>query len=157
MKQEDLVVLVDSREQLPLHFRNLRSERSTLPTGDYSVRVGDVDLRDTVCIERKSVADLVGSLGTGRKRFEREMERLVRIRWRFLVIEGEMREIAAGTRFSTLTPKQIISPLLSWQTKYDLHVIPAVDRAWAARIVELILFHASRHYLAERENGKKLR
>lgn len=152
MKQGDLTILIDSREQLPLRFRNLRSEKATLPTGDYSVRVGDVDLRDTVCIERKSIADLIGSLGAGRERFEREMERLARIRWRFLVIEGEIREIAAGTRFSTLTPKQIISPLLSWQTKYDLHVVPAVDRAWAARMVEIILWHAARHYMSE-SNG----
>ena len=124
MKAADLCILIDSREQRPLRFRNVKSERATLHTGDYSVRVGDVSLSDVVAIERKSISDLVGSLGGGRARFERELDRLAHIRWRFLVIEGEMREIAAGTRFSNLTPKQIISPLLSWQTKYDLHVIP---------------------------------
>lgn len=110
-------------------------------------------MRQIVAIERKSVADLMGSLGVGRERFEKEMARLAKIRWRFLVIEGEMREIAAGTRFSTLTPKQIMSPLLSWQTKYGLHVVPTVDRAWAARIVELILWHSARHYLAEQKEA----
>lgn len=145
MKVEDLVILVDSREIKPLRFRNLRSERATLATADYSVRGSGFDLRDTVLIERKSVADLVGSLGTGRARFERELERLTRVKWRFLVVEGEMREIAAGSKFSGLTSKQIVSPLLAWQMKYDLHVIVAPDRAWAARMVELILWHASRY------------
>lgn len=151
MRLDDLTILVDSREQRPLRFRNVKSERATLITGDYSVRCGDSDLRDTVAIERKSIPDLVSSLSTGRERFEREMSRLARIRWRFLVIEGELREIAAGTRFSNLTPAQIISPLLSWQMKYDLHVIPAISRAWAARIVELLLAHCARHYLREQK------
>lgn len=151
LKSADLTILVDSREQLPLRFRELRSERATLKTGDYSVRAGNLDLRDVVAIERKSVADLVGSLGAGRERFERELERLSRIRWRALVVEGEMRDIAAGTRHSTLTPRQIMSPLLAWTWKYGLPVWSAPDRAWAARMVELLLWHAARYALKERK------
>lgn len=149
MKLENLTILVDSREQRPLRFKNAKCERATLHTGDYSARVDSVDLRDVVGIERKSISDLVGSLGGGRDRFERELTRLSRIRWRFLIIEGEMREIAAGTRFSSLTPKQIISPLLAWQAKYGLHILTAPDRAWAARMVELTLFHCARYYIGE--------
>ena len=151
MKLEDLTILVDSREQRPLRFKNVKSERASLATADYSCRIRDNDLRDVVCIERKSISDLVGSLGTGRERFERELARCAKIRWRFLIIEGEMREIAAGTRFSSLTPKQIVSPLLAWQAKYGLHILTAPDRAWAARMVELTLFHCARYYLAEKD------
>lgn len=147
MKADDLTILVDSREQRPLKFRNLRSEKATLRTADYSVRGPDFDLRDVVLIERKSVSDLVGSLGTGRERFEREMARITKVRWRFLVVEGEMREVAAGTPYSGLTPKQIVSPLLAWPFKYGIHVIAAPDRAWAARMVEMLLWHAARYYL----------
>lgn len=154
MKADDLIVLVDSREQKPLRFRSLRSERATLKSGDYSVRGPGFDLRDTVLIERKSVADLVSSLGTGRARFEREMERLARVRWRYLVIEGEWRELAAGTRFSGLTPKQIVSPMLAWQMKYDLHVIAMPDRAWAARAVEMLLFFAAKYTIESTKGGK---
>ncbi len=153
MKAEDLTILVDTREQKPLCFPNMPSERTTLRTADYSVRGPDFDLRDTVLIERKSVADLVGSLGGGRERFARELERRRAVRWRFLVVEGDLREIAAGHRFSGLTPLQIVSPLLAWPMKYGIHLIPAPDRAWAARMVELILGHAARYALTK--DGKR--
>lgn len=149
MKVEDLTALVDSREQRPLKFRTMRSEKATLPTADYSVRGPGFDLRDTVLIERKSVADLVGSLGTGRARFERELERLAKVRWKALVIEGDMREIAAGSRYSGMTPRQIMSPLHSFAWKYGLVVYCCPDRAWAARTVELLLWHAARYAVEE--------
>jgi DNA excision repair protein ERCC-4 len=149
VKVEDLTVLVDSREQRPLKFRTMRSEKATLPTADYSVRGPGFDLRDTVLIERKSVADLVGSLGTGRARFERELERLAKVRWKALVIEGDMREIAAGSRYSGMTPKQIMSPLYAWAWKYGLVIYPCPDRAWAARTVELLLWHAARYAVGD--------
>ncbi|MGA9884018.1 MAG: ERCC4 domain-containing protein [Candidatus Acidiferrales bacterium] len=150
MKVEDLIILVDSREQRALKFRTMRSEKATLPTADYSVRGPGFDLRDTVLIERKSVADLVGSLGTGRERFERELERLAKVRWKALVIEGDMREIAAGTRFAPkMTPKMIMSPLHAWCWKHGIAVWPCPDRAWAARTVELLLWHAARYAVEE--------
>lgn len=154
MKLPPLTILVDTREQLPLKFREFPSEITTLKTGDYSVRVGGLDLRDVVAIERKSVADLVGSLGQGRERFERELARLARIRWRALVVEGDLREIAAGTPHSTLTAKQIMSPLHAWCWKYGLPLWPCPDRAWAARTISLLLQHAARYAVAEQEAGK---
>src|SRR5690606_8361398 len=49
-------IVVDTREQQPLPFSRLKSERGTLATGDYSFRGGE----EVFAIERKSVADLVG-------------------------------------------------------------------------------------------------
>lgn len=147
MKDDELLVLVDTREQRPLSFPTLRVERTTLETADYSVRVRNFDLRDVVLVERKSVSDLVSSLGKGRDRFERELRRLATVRWPFLVIEGDWKELAAGTQYSGLTPRQIVSPLLAWQMKYGLHIIAAPDRAWAARMIELVLGHAARYAL----------
>jgi DNA excision repair protein ERCC-4 len=156
LKVEDLTALIDSREQRPLKFRTMKFERASLPTADYSVRGPGFDLRDTVLIERKSVADLVGSLGTGRARFERELERLAKVRWKALVIEGGMREIAEGSQYSGMTPKQIMSPLHAWCWKYGIAVWPCPDRAWAARTVELLLWHAARYVVeATTKAGKK--
>lgn len=155
MKPADLVILVDSREQRQLRFRNLRSERATLPTADYSVRGPGFDLRDTVLIERKSVVDLVGSLGVGRARFEREMVRLAKVRWKALVVEGDLREIAAGTRHSGLTPKQIMGALTAFSWKYQIAIWAAPNRAWAARIVELLLYHASRYAICKVTSDEK--
>lgn len=78
-------VAIDTREQTPFEFagivadskqRNLpvvvATERRTLDAGDYSI----VGMEDGVTIERKSVADLFGTIGQSRERFVRELERI---------------------------------------------------------------------------------
>ena len=70
MKKPEYIVAVDTREQKPYRFPH--SEVKTLATGDYSI----VGLEDQVAIERKSKEDAYSSLGQGRDRFERELERL---------------------------------------------------------------------------------
>lgn len=145
----EFVVLQDTREQNPLKFPHCEVERVTLPTGDYSVKVNGKSLHEIVAIERKSVADLLGSLGNGRDRFERELARLSVLRFKALVIEGDMAAVTAGTRFSTLTPRQTISPVLAWTFKYGVAPIFAPNRAWAARVVWLMLYHAVRYSLGD--------
>jgi ERCC4-type nuclease len=58
---EEYVILIDTREQKPLSFGELRTERTTLATGDYSIACDGRDLRDVVAIERKSISDLLGA------------------------------------------------------------------------------------------------
>ena len=145
----EFVVLQDTREQTPLKFPHCEVEVATLPTGDYSAKVGGRSLHDVVAIERKSVADLLGSLGNGRERFERELARLADLRFKALVIEGDMAAVTAGTRYSTLTPRQTISPVLAWTFKYGVAPIFAPNRAWAARVVWLMLSNAVRYHLGD--------
>jgi ERCC4-type nuclease len=66
------VIVVDSREQNALPFAHFPTECATLYTGDYSAR----GLEGSFCIERKSLADLAGSLTHDRDRFTRELERM---------------------------------------------------------------------------------
>ena len=68
-----VVCIVDTREQLPLNLDPLRTEPATLPTGDYSLK----GLEHHVCIERKSLDDLLGCVGRDRERFERELHRML--------------------------------------------------------------------------------
>ncbi len=78
------VIRVDTREQTPLEFPHLPSVRGTLATGDYGLDA----LPRQMCVERKSVADLIGSLSTDRARFERELERMAAFPFRRLLIIG---------------------------------------------------------------------
>lgn len=78
--------MIDTREQRPLCLPN--SERANLRTGDYSIRVGDRDYRDQIAIERKSLSDLLGVIGCGRDRFERECTRLSMIEYAAMVVES---------------------------------------------------------------------
>jgi ERCC4 domain len=61
---EQLVILVDTRERYPYRFggRQARTERRALGVGDYGV---ELDGRLVAAVERKTLADLSGSLVDG--------------------------------------------------------------------------------------------
>jgi len=143
-------VLIDSREQAPLTFpASPRSaSRSALPTN--SCICDGVDLRDVVAIERKSVSDLLGCVGSQRQRFERELCRLAQLRFRALVIEATLNEVVAGTAGRRLTSRQVVGSVLAWTFKYGVEPIFAGDRTNAAVVVATLLHHAARYELAAR-------
>lgn len=66
-------VLVDSREQLPLVFDNIKTIHTGLEFGDY--KLNDDNFSHNCCIERKSLADLCSTLKGGIERFRRELLR----------------------------------------------------------------------------------
>lgn len=122
MMGRDLIVAVDTREQKPYRFP--RSEVKTLATGDYSV----VGLETRVSIERKTKGDAYSSLGRGRARFERELERLSRLDYAAIVIEASLPAFLGAPAFSRMSPKAAISSILAWSIKHRVHVFFAGDR-----------------------------
>jgi len=89
------VVLVDSREQTPLYlFANHPNwfggeQRVALKAGDYSV----LGMEDVMALERKSMADAIGSTIAGRERFIRSCARLAKFRWKAILIEASYEEM----------------------------------------------------------------
>lgn len=83
---EEIILVVDSREQTELSFdkfRNINTVRKGLKTGDYSIQ----GYEDQITFERKSVQDLVGTLTSGHTRFLREMERMRAFKAKYILIE----------------------------------------------------------------------
>ena len=145
-----MVGLVDTREQRELSFPGFDVECATLRTGDYSVRINQIDYREIVAIERKSLSDLLGCIGTGRDRFERELERLALIPYRALVIEAGLPQCVAGNhRYSQLTPPQVTGSVLSWLFKFNVAPIFAHDRDHAARAIVNLLRLAAKYHVVE--------
>lgn len=96
-------VAVDTREQLPYRFDDIRIERkkafvltvrTTLATGDYSI----VGSESKICVERKSLTDLFGTLGNDRDRFRREIERMQSFERSLVIIEATWQTIAHPDR-----------------------------------------------------------
>ena len=121
-KHGDPVVAVDTREQKPYRFP--RSELKTLPTGDYSL----VGLEDRIAIERKTKEDAYASLGQGRARFERELERLSRFDYAAIVIETSLPDFLHAPAFSRMNPKAAANSIIAWSVKYRVCVFFAGDR-----------------------------
>jgi len=137
------IVLIDSREQAPLLFANLTTERATLPTGDYSVKGFESDF----CIERKSVADLVQSATFERERFERELVRMRGYSFRRLLIVGTLADIEAHRYRSQTNPKSVIASVTAFEIRYQLPVCYCPTPEAAAVQVERWAFYFLRERL----------
>ena len=134
------VLLVDTREQRPLQFSHLPAESATLYTGDYSVR----GLEEIFAVERKSLADLAGSLTRERDRFMKEMHRLRGYRFPYLLAIGDDMELSRLIAQGRLKLHQVEHSLRAIQSRYGVHVERAYTEEQAARLVETWAFCAWR-------------
>jgi DNA excision repair protein ERCC-4 len=125
-------ILIDTREQLPWAFDGLtadyrdnyrpldvRTRSGTLLSGDYSVE----GLESHVAVERKSLADLFSTIGQGRDRFERELERLQRLEYAAVVVEADWATVLnSPPPHTTLSPKIVFRSVVAWQQRhYRVH------------------------------------
>ena len=114
------VIVIDTREQDPLPFARLASERGTLQTGDYSAK----GLEELFAVERKTVPDLVACcMGENRDRFFRELHRLRGYRFKRLLVIGERAAITRGEYRSAVTPKAVLATLAVIEARFDVPVV----------------------------------
>jgi DNA excision repair protein ERCC-4 len=121
-------IVVDTREQLPYTFAGLTSDAKagrlpiavetitgTIESGDYTIE----GMANRVAVERKSKADLFGTIGKGRERFQRELARLNELEFAIVVVEAEWVEIFRYPPVrSKLTPKTIFRSVNAWEQRY---------------------------------------
>lgn len=121
-------ILIDTREQLPWAFDGLtadyrdnyrplavRTRSTALPSGDYSLE----DFAEHIAVERKSLADLFSTIGQGRDRFERELERLQRLEYAAVVVEADWQTVLTSPPpHTTLSPKIVFRSIVAWQQRY---------------------------------------
>jgi DNA excision repair protein ERCC-4 len=139
LRPEQVTAIIDTREQHPLNLDPLPVETGTLTTGDYSIR----GLEHVIAVERKSLADMLGCIGGGRERFEREVQRLLAYPCRALVIESTWPEIETGDWRSKIKPAAAIGSLLGW-IEQGLPVVMCGDHDRAGQYVARLLFTSAR-------------
>lgn len=159
-------IIADTREQAPYTFDRIRARaprqdefvrvevrRGTLEVGDYAaVRDG---LTSRVRIERKSIADLFGTIGAGRDRFRREMERAADERLRlFLVAECTLADcVVAPPLYSELPGLVVVRTLESWAVRYGLNVWWAGSRAAGEQVTYRLLEFAVQDAIRRTDSG----
>ena len=139
------LLLVDTREQKPLPFSHLQSSPATLQSGDYSVK----GLEDVFSVERKSLADLVGSLKSGRDRFMRELHRLRGFAFARLLVVGTAQELAGLVARGRVSLDMVEHSLLSIEQRYGVPVVRVDTPAAGALLVETWAFTAWRDAAAK--------
>jgi len=125
-------LIVDSREQAPLQFTRLPTITAGLVTADYSI----AGLEDLFGVERKSIADLVGSVTRERERFERELARLRGYEFRRLLVIGTRDDVASGRYASQANPKAVLASVDTFEVRYSTPVVWEPDAAVAAALIE---------------------
>lgn len=148
-------ITVDTREQAGYSFEGLTCDaadgggpltvptvRGTLASGDYSL----VGFETKVAVERKSAADLYSTIGQGRDRFERELQRLAGYDFAAVVIEASWEEIVSVPPPHTkLPPKTVFRSCLAWMVRYGIPFVAAGPR----RLAEVTTFRLLERWLRE--------
>jgi ERCC4-type nuclease len=143
--KDDFAIVIDTREQRPYCFP--RSIVGPLATGDYSI----AGLEKRVAIERKSRQDAYHSLGQGRKRFERELERLAALDYAAIVVESCVHDFLTAPPFSRMNPQAAINSLLAWSVKYRVPVFFAGDRRHGNAVTYRLLEKYWRYHQERRQ------
>jgi ERCC4-type nuclease len=126
-------VVIDSREQQPYSYPG--AVVKGLPTGDYSA----LGYENRVAIERKSKADAYASLGSGRARFERELQRLAKLDYAAIVIESSLEDFLEPPAFTRMNPKSAVNSIIAWSVKYRVGVFFAGNRTLARSLIYRLL------------------
>lgn len=115
----NMVVVIDTREQLPYMFPGCRTSVEKLDELDYSL-VGHVKFMG---VERKSAVDFFGSITQDRDRFERELERLKDYKFKGLVIEAEEQELLHPEMYGRgISGNSVYGSIIAMEIKYGIHV-----------------------------------
>jgi len=125
------VVLVDTREKepFPLYVNHPNwiggERRETLKTGDYTLE----GMESLLCLERKSLADLVACTVTYRRRFIASCSRLARFTWKAIIVEATFEDIKGGFEPfdipSDVHPNSVCGTLDAIEAKFGIPIIYA--------------------------------
>jgi ERCC4-type nuclease len=139
MNRTHHIIVIDSREQRPYHFEGAMTQG--LGTGDYSV----AGFEQSISIERKSLADLLGCVGQSRNRFEAELARLSAMLSPAVVIEATPAEVLRGTRHTSIHPNSVLGSLYAWSMRYRLPFWFCDTRSLAEITTERLLVKAAQY------------
>lgn len=134
-KPEDVVCVIDRREQKPYDLSPFKTIPGTLKTGDYSI----LGFEDKITCERKELSDFIGSISAGRERFEREIERLLPFESKMILIEASANDIWFQKYRSRMNPKSVMGTMASFIAR-GIPVVLAGDREIAQDFARRFLF-----------------
>lgn len=131
---DELTIIIDTREQNPWAFDSVETELGALETGDYSVEGVNR------AIERKTADDFLNSITWDRERFKKECRRASRFDEEMVIIVEETWEYFENEEYyNDVHPNSIKGTVESWEECYNVRFQFEVNRWAAQRKAEEIL------------------
>lgn len=118
--------------------------RGTLNTGDYTV----AGLHREICLERKSLGDLLSCMSHERERFEKEVQRMLAYPARCLIVECDWADLEKGNWRRQISTSAAIGSVLGWIAQ-GLPVMFAGDASRASVMASRFMFIAARRRFNE--------
>jgi len=118
---EGMVLVVDTREQMPLFHKlpkGLVLTRDTLHHGDYSIK----GFEDKFFIERKQISDLIPYLVKDHDKTRVKLDKCKDFLFKGLVIEASEADVLSPQMFTQATPEQVRQNLVSLEIRFGLNV-----------------------------------
>jgi ERCC4-type nuclease len=146
-------IIIDSREQTPWSWdpHLVRTSIAGLDAGDYALATDctAVSGRETMLcafsVERKSLDDFIGTIGSGWERFKNELHRMREYPARVVIVEGDFVQccFAEGSRgpehrHGQITP-QFVASRVAWLAMAGVSVLFAGDAACAAGLAYRVM------------------
>lgn len=127
-------IIQDTREKIPLDFSFYsdcqKVEIKKLDTGDYSL----VGYEDKVYIERKrSTSELAINFGIDKDRWYRELERMSKVRFKYIVCEFSVEDLLNFPKNSTV-PKDKWS-ILKFNGRYLYRVMKESEKKYNVKFL----------------------
>jgi len=134
------VIITDTRENCGYLFKGKEAEAKIvmkkLTTGDYSLE----GFENKIVIERKRINELFGNFAGDRERFMREVERMKKIPYKFLLIEGSFKDLIQMKKVpGKVSIKLVVATLISLMIKRNIKVVFAGNPKLAEQLAYRIL------------------
>lgn len=141
---KEFKILTDTREQLPFKFPN--SSIYTLPYGDYTIEYNNRPYYDKIVVERKgAVSEIYSATGSGRDRWERELEKLSKIDVKLVLCEFSYLDLVNKQPFGKLPSSAVYGSICKWQAVYDIPFIFCENKANARAYLYKLFWSYTKH------------
>lgn len=133
-------ILIDQQEQAPWRFsENVITTVVKLPTGDYAPHGHE----HNVCIERKSLNDLVHTVIHDWQRFSRQLRRMAAMDIAYIVCEAPVTALMEHKYASDASENSVRGKLNKILVHFGIHTVfmdnPAIAAAWTENLFQQYL------------------
>jgi hypothetical protein len=155
-KQEEavdkFVILTANNEQRPYSYPNSKAFSMPMGFGDYTIEYDGKPYYDKIIVERKgAVSEIYGASGSGRDRWERELENLSKVDVAIVLCEFSFMDLVNKQPFGKLSASSVYGSICKWNAVYGIPFIFCENRCNARGY----LYKLFREYVAYKILGLK--